>query len=179
VTTERPEPVRRTHPPRALSLSKGHAPDASDRTALQHFLAANRNAALAVVDGLSEADARQSVVPSAWTPCDLVVHLGGVERHWFAFTLAGDPAHTPVWPDEPATLADAVSLYRAECKRSDQILAGVDLDDPITLQPDELVGEVTTVRGVLLHVIEETARHAGHLDIARELIDGRTGLGPR
>ena len=58
-------------------------------------------------------------------------------------------------------------------------LAGLTLDDPLTLQPDELVGEVTTVRGVLLHVIEEVARHAGHLDIARELLDGRTGLGAR
>ena len=42
----------------------------------------------------------------------------------------------------------------------------------LTAQPNELVGEVTTVRGVLLHVIEEVARHAGHLDIARELLDG-------
>ena len=155
------------------------APDTSERAALLHFLAANRAAVLAVLEGLSEADARRSVVPSAWTPFDMVVHLGGVERHWFAFTLAGDPAHTPVRPEEPVTLNQAAALYRAECRRSDQILAGFDLNDPITRQPDELVGEVTTVRGVLLHVIEETARHAGHLDIARELIDGRTGLGPR
>ena len=155
------------------------APDLSERAALLHFLAANRAAALAVVDGMSEADAKRSVVPSAWTPFDLVVHLGGVERHWFGFTLAGDPAHTPVRQDEPVTLVEAVALYRAESDRSDQILADFDVNDPITLQPDVLVGEVTTVRGVLLHVIEETARHAGHLDIARELIDGRTGLGPR
>jgi hypothetical protein len=155
------------------------APDVSERAALLHFLAANRAAALAVVDGMSEADAKRGVVPSAWTPFDLIVHLSGVERHWFVFTLAGDPAHTPVRPDEPVTLAEAVALYRAESDRSDRILADFDVNDPITLQPDELLGEVTTVRGVLLHVIEETARHAGHLDIARELIDGRTGLGPR
>ena len=49
----------------------------------------------------------------------------------------------------------------------------------MTVQPTEPVGEVTTVRGVLLHVIEEIARHAGHLDLARELLDGQTGLGPR
>ena len=155
------------------------APDAGERAALLHFLAANRAAALAVVNGMSEADARRSVVPSAWTPFDLVVHLAGVERHWFAFTLAGDRGHTPVRPSEPVTLAAAAALYRAEVQRSDLILAGFELNDPITLQPDELVGEVTTVRGVLLHVIEETARHVGHLDIARELIDGHTGLGPR
>ena len=154
-------------------------PDTTERAALLHFLAANRSAALAIVDGMSEADARRSIVPSGWTTLDLIIHLGGVERHWFLFTLAGDRTDTHAVPGEPATLADAVALYRAECDRSDQILTDFALDDPITLQPDELVGEVTTVRGVLLHVIEELARHAGHLDIARELLDGRTELGPR
>ncbi len=109
----------------------------------------------------------------------MAVHLAGVERHWFVFALDGDPAHTPVRPEEPTTLAEALAQYRNESERSDAILARFELDDPLTLQPEELEGEVTTVRGVLLHVIEETARHAGHLDIARELIDGRTGLGPR
>lgn len=155
------------------------APDADERSALLHFLAANRGAASEVLDGLGEEDAHRSIVPSGWTPFSLAVHLSGVERHWFAFTLGGDPHHTPVHPAEPTTLAEAVELYRAECRRSDRILAAFSLDDPITLQPDELVGEVTTVRGVLLHVIEEVARHAGHLDIARELLDGRTGLGVR
>ncbi len=155
------------------------APDSSERSALLHFLAANRRAALQVVDGLSEEDARLTVVPSGWTPFDLLVHLGGVERHWFVFTLAGDVTDPPARPGEPTTLAEAVESYRAECRRSDEILTRFGLDDALTLQPDELVGEVTTVRGVLLHAIEEIARHVGHLDIARELLDGRTGLGPR
>jgi uncharacterized damage-inducible protein DinB len=155
------------------------APDTDDRTALQHFLDANRGAALEVLDGLSEEDAQRSIVPSGWTPFDLTLHLAGVERHWFAYTLDGDEAHTPALDGDPTTLAEAVELLRAEARRSDQILSRLSLDDPLTLQPDELVGEVTTVRGVLLHVIEEIARHAGHLDIARELLDGRTGLGPR
>ena len=155
------------------------APDTDDRAALQHFLDANRAAALAVLDGLSEQDAQRSVVPSGWTPFDLAVHLGGVERHWFAYALDGDAAHTPVLDGDPETLAEAVELFRAEVQRSDQIVSRLSLDDPLALQPEELVGEVTTVRGVLLHVIEEIARHAGHLDIARELLDGRTGLGPR
>ena len=155
------------------------APDIDERTALLHFLNANRAAALEVVDGLTEQDAHRSIVPSGWTPFSLIVHLAGVERHWFAFALGGDYPHTPVHPGEPTTLAEAVDLYRAEAHRSDLILAGFDLDDVLTAQPNELVGEVTTVRGVLLHVIEEVARHAGHLDIARELLDGRSGLGPR
>lgn len=154
-------------------------PDTDERTALLHFLAANRRAALQILDGMSEADARRSVVPSGWTPLDLLVHLGGVERHWFLLVLAGDTDDQPAYPGTVSTLAEAVVSYRAECARSDRILTGFALDDPLTVQPAQLVGEVTTVRGVLLHVIEEIARHAGHLDLARELLDGRTGLGPR
>jgi uncharacterized damage-inducible protein DinB len=155
------------------------APDTDDRGALLHFLSANRAAALAVVDGLTEVDARRSVVPSGWSTVDMIVHLAGVERHWFGYALAGDAEHRPVYEAVPTTLTEAVDLYRAEARRSDQILAGLTLNDPLALQPNELRGEVTTVRGVVLHVIEEIARHAGHLDVARELIDGRTGLGPR
>lgn len=154
-------------------------PDGDERGALLHFLAAHRRAALEVVEGMSEENARRTVVPSGWTPFELLVHLGGVERHWFLYTLAGEVTDPPAYPGTVRTLADAAESYRAEGRRSDQILTGFALDDPLTLQPDELVGEVTTVRGVLLHVIEETARHAGHLDIARELLDGRVGLGPR
>jgi uncharacterized damage-inducible protein DinB len=150
-----------------------------ERTALLHWLAAQRDSALDILDGLSEADARRSVVPSGWTPLGLTVHLCGVEQHWFAFALGGDAAHTPAVPGEPGTMAEAVRAYRAEIERSDGLLAGFALDDPLTEVPAELPGEIDTVRDMLLHVIEELARHCGHLDIARELLDGRTGLGPR
>lgn len=76
-------------------------------------------------------------------------------------------------------MEEPVLAYRAEIERSDLLLAGFALDDPPTVIPDELVGEISTVRDVVLHVIEEVARHAGHLDIARELLDGSTELGPR
>jgi uncharacterized damage-inducible protein DinB len=150
-----------------------------ERGALLHFLAAQRQAALDILDGLSEADARRSVVPSGWTPLSLAEHLGGVERHWFGLALGGDTAHTPAVPGEPQTLAEAVAAFRAEISRSDALLAGFALDDPLTVVPAELPGEIDTVRDMLLHVIEELSRHCGHLDIARELLDGRTGLGPR
>lgn len=155
------------------------AGDRDERSALLHFLAANRAATLDVFDGLSEVDARRSLFPSGWTVLDLMDHLGGVERHWFLRTLGGDTTDPRAWPTPVTTLAEAAASYRAECDRSDRILAGLGLDDGLTVQPAELEGEVTTVRGVLLHVIEETARHAGHLDIARELLDGQTGRGPR
>jgi uncharacterized damage-inducible protein DinB len=150
-----------------------------ERAALLHWLAAQRRSALAILDGLSEADAARSVVPSGWTPLGMTAHLGGVERHWFGYALGGDAAHTPAVAGDPATLADAVAAYRAEIERSDALLAGFALDDPLTEVPEELPGEIDTVRDMLLHVIEEIARHCGHLDIARELLDGRTGLGER
>jgi uncharacterized damage-inducible protein DinB len=152
-------------------------PTEDERAALLHFLYAQRHAAVAVVEGLSDAEARTSVVPSGWTPLSMIVHLAGVERHWFAFVLGRDLA--PARPGTPGTLDDAVAGYRAEIERSDRLLAGFDLSEPPAVVPEELPGEILTVRDVVLHVIEEVARHAGHLDLARELIDGRTGLGPR
>jgi uncharacterized damage-inducible protein DinB len=160
-------------------MTGGPGMTGGERASLLHFLSAQREAALAVVHGMSDADARRSVVPSGWTPLDLTIHLGDVERHWFAFVLGGDRAHTPVRPGAPTTIDDAAAHYRAEVARSDRLLAGFDLDDPPTAIPEELPGEILTVRDVVLHVIEETARHAGHLDIARELLDGGVGLGPR
>ena len=152
-------------------------PAQDERAALRHFLTAQRHAALAVVEGMSDPDARTSIVPSGWTPLSLITHLAGVERHWFAFVLGGDLAQA--LPGTLETLDDAVADYRSEIERSDRLLTRFDLDEPPTRIPDELPGEIRTVRDVVLHVIEETARHAGHLDIARELLDGRTGLGPR
>ncbi|MBA8794108.1 putative damage-inducible protein DinB [Friedmanniella endophytica] len=156
------------------------AADRTERDALEHFLDANRAAVTAVVDGLADADARRSVVPTGWTPLELMVHLGGVERHWFLRVVRGDRSDRPAHHGPLASLADATAAYRAECARSRQILERFGLDDAVSFdQPADLVGEVRTVRDVVLHVIEETARHAGHLDIPRELLDGRTGLGPR
>ncbi|HLU56127.1 MAG TPA: DUF664 domain-containing protein [Pseudonocardia sp.] len=79
----------------------------------------------------------------------------------------------------PSSMHGAILGYRAEIARSDALIARYALDDPPLVTPDELPGEITTVRDVVLHVIEEVARHVGHLDIARELLDGATGLGPR
>ena len=93
-------------------------PDGDERAALLHFLAANRRAVLQVVDGLSEADAQRSVFPSRWTPFEMLVPLGGVERHWFVFTLGGAATDPPAHSGTLKTLAEAVDAYRAECDRS-------------------------------------------------------------
>ena len=165
---------------------------AAERAALLGYLAAQRSAVVAVVDGLDEVSLRQSVVPSGWTCLGLLEHLGHAERFWAQAVLAGEVSALP-WTDEPegewdpgAALvsdhdtADVIAFYRDQCARTDAIVARLDLDDrPPGVHRVDLPARVADVRAVLLHLLEETARHAGHLDIARELLDGRTGLGPR
>jgi Protein of unknown function (DUF664) len=162
-----------------------------ERLALLTFLEAQRSALLAVVAGLDEAAWHQPVVPSGWTPAGMVEHLGGAERHWFQWVVTGSEADQP-WdrgrpPHDPQTpfvchrpSTEVVRYYREQCARSDAVLAAT----PLSVAPRGRHGgpdaeEPPDVRWVVLHMIEETARHAGHLDIARELGDGTTGLGPR
>ncbi|MFE5407085.1 DUF664 domain-containing protein [Streptomyces sp. NPDC056580] len=72
------------------------------------------------------------------------------------------------------------AFYDDQCRRSDAVIARTPLSAPPRgRHRDPLGDELTDLRGIIMHVIEETARHAGHLDIVRELLDGRTGLGPR
>ena len=165
---------------------------AGERAALLGYLAAQRSAVVAVVDGLDEVSLRRSVVPSGWTCLGLLEHLGHAERFWAQAVLAGAVSALP-WTDEPegewdprAALvsghrtADVIAFYRDQCARTDAIMAGFGLDDrPPGVHRRDLPARVVDVRDVVLHLLEETARHAGHLDIARELLDGRTGLGPR
>jgi hypothetical protein len=167
-------------------------PENSEDHALLAFLAAQRDAVLSIVTGLDEEGWQRSVVPSGWTPAGLVDHLGGAEWHWFQGVVAGKepepaPGDEDLPPYDPTAAficdlpsADIIDLYRDQCARSDAVLAVT----PLSAQPRGRHGvpgqdEPQDVRWVVLHMIEETARHAGHLDMARELIDGQTGLGPR
>ncbi|MEZ5411308.1 MAG: DinB family protein [Acidimicrobiales bacterium] len=161
------------------------ADDDAERRALTGFLAAQRGAVLAVLDGLDEAALATAVLPSGWTPAGLVEHLGFAERHWFQEVLLGAADPLP-WPDDGTPLrtshpaAVAFAFYADQCARADGIVAGLPLDTvPAGRHPGPLGEETTDLRRILLHMIEETARHAGHLDVVRELLDGRTGLGPR
>ena len=166
-------------------------PQSPDDQALLAFLAAQRDAVLSIVAGLDEDAWHRPVVPSGWTPAGLVEHLGGAEWHWFQGVVAGafpelpgDEDSQPYDPeaafvcDSPS--ADIIAFYRDQCASSDAVLA----ETPLSASPrgrhgDPEMDEPPNVRWVVLHMIEETARHAGHLDIARELLDGQTGLGPR
>jgi hypothetical protein len=155
----------------------------TEKAALCDFLAYQRASALAIVAGLDETALRTAVLPSGWTPLGLVEHLGHAERHWFQEIFRGSSEPLP-WPDEdhtPRSPARVFGFYRDQCQVSDAIIAAASLASaPVGRHEDEpLASQTTDLRRIMLHMIEETARHAGHLDAARELIDGRTGLGPR
>jgi len=170
----------------------GSQPRDPEDQALLDFLAAQRAAVLSIVAGLDEEAWHRSVVPSGWTPAGLVEHLGGAEWHWFQGVVTGAQPEPPpedeeLTPYDPTAAfvsdlpsAEIIAFYRDQCAQSDAVLAVT----PLPAQPRGKHGvpgqdEPPDVRWVVLHMIEETARHAGHLDIARELIDGQTGFGPR
>jgi uncharacterized damage-inducible protein DinB len=153
----------------------------AERSALRAYLQAQRDSVLAIVAGLDEAAWRTAVVPSGWTPLSLVEHLGHAERFWAQVVLAGGVAPLPWSPEkEPRDVSAVIAFYRDQAARTDAIVGRLRLSDrpPVVLR-DDLPTSVRDVRDVVLHLVEETARHAGHVDIARELLDGRTGLGPR
>lgn len=166
-------------------------PEDVEKRALLAFLEAQREIVLAIVAGLTEDALRTPVLPSGWTPLGLVKHLGFAERHWFQRVATGSAGELP-WtgllgeeeghkPFTTGLPADVVfGFYQDQCERADAIVAATPLSaPPIGGHPGDPDGEICDLRRVILHMIEETARHAGHLDIARELADNRTGLGQR
>ena len=153
---------------------------ASERATLEGLLDFLRATVVNKVAGLTDAQAFASPVPpSTLTPAGLVKHLSGVERFWFSIDFAGADLPWP-WTDEDPhgnfplaegdTLASLVEEYITECARSRAAIAGTDLDD---LARGE--GMAFTLRYALAHMVEETSRHCGHLDLLREATDGQTG----
>lgn len=146
--------------------------------ALLRSLRSQRHHILEAVAGLDVLDLHRPILPSGWHCLGLISHLAiDVERFWFGSVIAGKPlqARPHSW-DAPPDLA-VLDLYRAEIAASDDIIAGAALSDPPRWWPD-FFGDyrLDTVEQILLHVITETACHAGHLDAARELIDGHQHL---
>ncbi|HTJ38581.1 MAG TPA: DinB family protein [Dactylosporangium sp.] len=133
--------------------------------------------------GVAEADAWRAPLPASplTSVAGLVQHLTSVESYWFERTVAGldVPRH---WTDEDPDLewrprpgfglADALAAYQAQCDRSRELVAGL---DPGAMCAGRRHGQVVSVRWVFLHMIEETARHNGHLDAVREFVDGVVG----
>lgn len=125
------------------------------------------------VDDLSEQDARRVLVDSGTSLVSLVRHLTAAEVSWFQLRFAG--SDEPVPADvigEERPLSEQIAHYRHATERNDQVVMSAGSLDQRCAE-DEYAD--LTLRWVLVHMLEETARHAGHADIIREQIDGLTG----
>ncbi|WP_371404670.1 DinB family protein [Kribbella sp. NBC_00662] len=162
--------ITRTRPPE----------DADERSTLTGLLDFLRSTVELKLNGLTEEQAfARPVAPSELTPAGIVKHLTAVERFWFSIDFAGldlewpwseDDPHGgfPIAPDD--TVASILTSYRTECARSREIVAATSFDD---LARSE--GMTFNLRYAVAHLIEETARHLGHLDLLREATDGEVG----
>jgi hypothetical protein len=170
----------------ACKDSKHYCGCVDDQTqALMACLNNQREHVLEIVDGLSEEQLRTVKMPSDWNLVELVRHLAlDVEHYWFRCITAGEPlSFFPTnpeskkgewWVDPNVSAQDVLDLYRSEIEKSDAIIEATPLDAaPAFRDPWWGEWDVPDLRFILLHVIAETACHAGHLDATRELIDGR------
>ena len=132
------------------------------------------------LEGLDDTQVRQPMTPSGTNLLGLVKHLASVEYGWFCETFGRESDAVPFDPDDPdadtraephETTADIAEYYGRARAAADQVIDELDVDDVGTAW----FGDTVSMRWVLIHMIEETARHAGHMDILRELIDGQTG----
>jgi hypothetical protein len=155
-----------------------------ERPLLEHWLDLYRETVLLKIAGL-DADqlARRSVPPSSMSPLGIVRHLTEVEAYWLRVVLLDerDAGYycTSASPDgdfddvDPASAASDVAAYRAEVVTARANAAA--WDDLTTPVRGQRHGQPVNLRWILVHLIEEYARHLGHLDLLREAIDGRTG----
>ena len=161
--------------PRSRPIQRG-----SERAMLESMLDFYRATVVNKVAGLTDAQAFTAAVsPSQLTPATVVKHLAGTERFWFSIDFADADVTWP-WTDDDLhgnfrigsgdTLATIVSDYVQECSNSRRSIADADLDDSA-----RGAGMDFTLRFAMLHMIEETARHCGHLDLLREATDGAVG----
>jgi hypothetical protein len=156
----------------------------SERAGLLAHLDAERGHVLAAVEGLDEHDLTRTVAPSGWSIAQLLNHLTyDVEIFWAGAIVGGDTECIGLiqdgWKAQVTTGAAAVEQYRRWRRRSDAVLAEVDLDaSPLWWPPEDVfpVPPFADARRCVLRLLLETATHAGHLDIVREQIDGHQHL---
>ena len=166
-------------------MTRTDTPPAWDeRSQLTTFLDYARDTARAKCEGISPENARSAPLPGSplMSLCGLISHLRWVEYHWFQVVFLGEEDEGP-WTDEDpdremriavdVPLADLLAQYEEQSARYRKLVAENDLN--ATAERPIRDGRHVDVRWILLHLIEETARHNGHLDILRELADGRTG----
>jgi uncharacterized protein DUF664 len=155
---------------------------AGEREQLTGFLDHQRATVVWKASGLTDEQARRSLVPSELTTiAGLLPHLQLNEEYWFGTVVGGAPdAWDEILKADPDAefrigarkpMSELIADYQAQCGKSREIVAAHDLDEVVSLPS----GRELTVRWVVIHMIEETARHAGHLDLIREMTDGLTG----
>ena len=157
----------------------------AEQAMLLAYLGAQRRHVLGIVEGLDDAAMRRPVLPSGWSCLGLVQHLAlDVEMFWFRGVLAGEQEVVDAvaaaegvssWDvPEDVPVESVLDHYREQVALADAILATSALDAQPAWWPDFFSDwSLADLRDLLLHVITETACHAGHLDAARELLDGR------
>lgn len=157
---------------------------ASEREALALNLDAQREGLIRKIEGLDDATARQAPTASSLSLLGLVKHAVTWERRWFQVIMAGreladgwpevrpEPRDADLVVDERDTVDRWVASYREQIEQSKAVVASMDLDSPCARE--DIIE--CNVRYVMFHMIQETARHAGHADIIRETLDGSTGI---
>ncbi len=155
---------------------------------LLHYLQEARDGLLRAMDGLSEYDVRRPMTPSGTNLLGLVKHVAGVELVYLGDSV-GRPApvrlawvddgsiwdSADMWATAEQTQEEIIELYRAAWRHSDESVALLDLAAPAHVTWWEESRRDTTFGHLLVRVVAETAQHAGHADILRELIDGQGG----
>jgi hypothetical protein len=155
---------------------------------LHSKLRESRAVMLAKLDGLSEYDRRRPLVPSGTNLLGLVKHLSGLEYTYLGESFGRAPEEELAWVEDqsiwegadmwalPSESSDyLIGLYQRACAFADETISELDLDTPgeVAHWPED--GRKTTLGVLLIRMVDETAHHAGHADVVRELIDGQGG----
>ena len=146
---------------------------ADERRTVQALWQYHRESLVRKVQGIDDDLARRRLVPSETSLLWLVKHASGAEMRWVLWSFAGEVdgvRDDSVRPDD--TLEAVIAEYETTWARVDGVVSAASLDDQCrALSGDDVVN----LRWIVFHLLEETARHAGHADIIRELLDGQTG----
>jgi len=143
-----------------------------ERELLLAWLQYLRGAVMRNVDGLTDEQARWRPDGKLISPLGVMNHLTNVEWRWIDGGMRGESvsrSETEFTPGPELTVVAAVARYRVRAERTDAAVRSMALTDPCERHPG------ANLRWVLLHLINETARHAGHADATRQMLDGTTG----
>lgn len=175
---------RRSGMLRAMTRINDTPPAWDDRTQLATFLDYARGTARAKCEGVSQENARRALLPGSplMTMSGVINHLRWVEYYWFQVVFLGEEDRAPMTDEDPDRemriavdfpLTQLLDEYTEQSSRYRELVAGSDLEKQA--QRTIRNGVHVDLRWIMHHLTEETARHNGHLDILREMLDGTTG----